>query len=54
MDAKKVAMKGYRGLMTGKILVIPGLKNWLLAESIRVSPRRVVTAVSRRLMDEVK
>jgi len=54
MDAKKVAMKGYGGLMAGKTLVIPGLKNWLLAESIRVSPRKVVTAVSRRLMDAVK
>lgn len=54
MDAKSVALKGYRGLMAGKTLVIPGLKNWLLAESLRVSPRKLVTAISRRLMDEVK
>jgi uncharacterized protein len=54
MDAKRVALKGYRGLMAGKTLVIPGLKNWLLAESLRVSPRKLVTAISRRLMDEVK
>jgi short-subunit dehydrogenase len=54
MDAKTVALKGYRGLMAGKTLVIPGLKNWLLAESQRVSPRKLVTAISRRLMDEVK
>src|SRR5882724_11558985 len=54
MDAKTVARKGYRGLMAGKTLVIPGLKNWLLAESLRISPRKVVTAVSRRLMDEVE
>ena len=54
MDAKTVALKGYRGLMTGKTLVIPGLKNWLLTESLRVSPRKLVTAISRRLMDEVK
>ena len=53
MDAKTVALKGYRGLMSGKTLVIPGLRNWLLTESLRVSPRKVVTAVSRRLMDEV-
>ena len=49
-----VALKGYRGLMAGKTLVIPGLRNWLLAESLRVSPRKLVTAISRRLMDEVK
>jgi uncharacterized protein len=54
MDAKTVALKGYRGMMAGKTLVIPGLRNWLLAESLRVSPRKVVTAVSRRLMDEVE
>jgi short-subunit dehydrogenase len=54
MDAKTVARKGYRGLMAGKTLVIPGLKNWLLMESLRVSPRRLVTAISRRLMDQVK
>lgn len=54
MDAKTVALKGYRGLMAGKTLVIPGLRNWLLAESLRVSPRKLVTAISRRLMDEVR
>jgi short-subunit dehydrogenase len=54
MDAKTVARKGYRGLMAGKTLVIPGLKNWWLMESLRVSPRRLVTAISRRLMDQVK
>jgi short-subunit dehydrogenase len=54
MNAKTVALKGYRGLMAGKTLVIPGLKNWLLAESLRISPRKLVTAISRRLMDEVE
>jgi uncharacterized protein len=54
MDAKTVALKGYRGLMAGKTLVIPGLRNWLVTESLRISPRKVVTAVSRRLMDEVE
>jgi short-subunit dehydrogenase len=54
MDAKTVALKGYHGLMSGKTLVIPGLQNWLLTESLRISPRKVVTAVSRKLMDEVK
>lgn len=54
MDAKTVALKGYRGLMSGKTLVIPGLRNWLVTESLRISPRKVVTAVSRRLMDGVE
>src|SRR6266404_5340609 len=51
MDAKAVARDGYRGLMKGKSLVISGLGNWLLAESLRVSPRRLVTAISRRLIE---
>ena len=54
MEAKAVALAGYHGLMKGKTLVIPGLRNWLLAESVRISPRKLVTAVSRRMMDEVK
>jgi short-subunit dehydrogenase len=51
MDAKAVARDGYRGLMKGKSLVISGFGNWLLAESLRISPRRLVTAVSRRLIE---
>src|SRR5690242_11202029 len=50
MDAKTVARDGYRGLMAGKTLVISGFRNWLLAESLRVSPRKLVTAVSRKLL----
>ena len=51
MDAKAVARDGYRGLVKGKSLVISGFGNWLLAESLRISPRRVVTAISRRLIE---
>jgi len=46
-----VARDGFRGLMNGKPLVISGLRNWLLAESLRVTPRRLVTAVSRKLLE---
>jgi short-subunit dehydrogenase len=51
MSAKTVAQDGYRALRKSKPLVISGLRNWLLAESLRISPRRVVTAVSRRLIE---
>jgi len=47
MTAKAVARVGYRALMKGKTLVIAGLMNRLLAESVRISPRKAVTAVSR-------
>jgi uncharacterized protein len=52
MDAKTVARDGYRGLMAGKTLVISGFRNWLLAESLRFSPRKLVTAISRKVLDK--
>jgi len=52
MDAKRVAQDGYRGLMAGKTLVISGFRNWLIAESVRFSPRKLVTAVSRKILDK--
>jgi short-subunit dehydrogenase len=54
MDAKTVARAGYRGLLKGKTLVIPGFRNWLVAESIRVSPRKMATAVSRWVSERVE
>jgi uncharacterized protein len=54
MDAKTVARDGYRGLMAGKTLVISGFRNWLLAESLRISPRKLVTAVSRKILDKAE
>jgi uncharacterized protein len=53
MDATTVARDGYRGLMAGKTLVISGTRNWLVAESVRFAPRRVVTAISRWIAEEV-
>jgi hypothetical protein len=51
MDARTVADDGYRALMAGKPVVISGFKNWLLAQSVRFSPRRMVTAVARALQE---
>src|SRR5882757_6345836 len=51
MDARTVAEDGYRALMVGKPVVISGFKNWLLAQSVRISPRRMVTAVARKLQE---
>src|SRR5215470_4388431 len=51
MDARTVAEDGYRGLMAGKPVVISGFKNWLVAQSVRFSPRRLVVAVARKLQE---
>ena len=52
MDARTVAEDGYRALMAGKPVVISGFKNWLLAQSIRFSPRRLATAIARKIQEE--
>jgi len=53
MKSEDVARVGYRSMMKGRTTVIPGLKNLLLAESVRVSPRKVVTAVARYVQERV-
>ena len=54
MDAQTVAADGYRALMSGKTLAISGFKNWLVAESVRFAPRKMVTALSRWVAEPVK
>jgi len=51
MGAEAVAEAGYRGLMAGKRIVIPGVANRLLAQAYRVSPRRMTTAVVRKMQE---
>lgn len=52
MDARTVAEDGYRALVAGKPVVISGFKNWLVAQSVRFSPRRLVTAIARKTQEE--
>src|SRR5450755_2939942 len=52
MDAHTVAEDGYRALVAGKPVVISGFKNWLVAQSVRFSPRRLVTAIARKTQEE--
>ena len=54
MNAETVARDGYRGLMKGKTVVISGTHNWLVAESVRFAPRKMVTAVSRWIAEKVE
>jgi hypothetical protein len=54
MDAKTVAGDGYAALMAGKTLAISGFRNWLVAESVRFAPRKMVTAISRWVAEPAK
>lgn len=53
MDARTVGEAGYKAMIAGKPVVIPGVKNKLLAQSIRFSPRSVVTKIVRNLQEKV-
>ncbi len=50
-DAAAVAKAGYRGMMAGKDLVIPGFSNQALAFVIRFTPRRLLLWISRKLTE---
>ena len=45
MDPKRVARAGYRGMLAGRAIVIPGFLNNLFAYAVRASPRAIVTRV---------
>ncbi|UOY92044.1 SDR family oxidoreductase [Ectobacillus sp. JY-23] len=51
MDVKQVATIAYKEFQSGKTIVIPGLKNRILAGSIRFMPRKLVTAIVRRVQE---
>ena len=54
LDVKAVARAGYRGLMRGRRVVVPGLANKLLVQAERVTPRRLVVAITRRIQETRK
>jgi len=54
MSAEKVALDGYRAVMEGRTLAICGIHNWVVAQSSRFAPRKMVTAVSRWVAEKVQ
>jgi uncharacterized protein len=54
MNADKVALDGYRAVMEGRTLAISGVHNWLVAQSSRFAPRKMVTAVSRWVAEKIE
>lgn len=51
MNAADVAAAGYDGMMRGKRIVIPGIKNRVMAASVRFAPRRLVTKIVRKIQE---
>ncbi|MEH1767421.1 SDR family NAD(P)-dependent oxidoreductase [Nostoc sp.] len=52
MDARTVAEVGFRALMKGQTIVIPGLLNAILAKSVRFVPRNLVTKIVRNMQED--
>lgn len=51
MSARDVAAAGYRGLLAGKTIVIPGMRNALVARTVGLMPRGLVTKVVRGIQE---
>ena len=54
MSAAKVALDGYRAVMEGRTLAISGAHNWMVAQSTRFAPRKMVTAISRWVAEKIE
>lgn len=46
-----VARAGYEAMKRGNRIVIPGMRNWIMVQSVRVSPRRLVTMIVRKMQE---
>jgi short-subunit dehydrogenase len=49
MDAKTVAVEGYRAMKRGRTLVVPGVPNRLVAQAVRITPRAWIPPIVRRI-----
>jgi short-subunit dehydrogenase len=54
MDARTVAEVGYRGLMRGKRVVIPGMTNKITSALAKRLPVALTTAIVRRIHEGVE
>jgi short-subunit dehydrogenase len=52
VDVQEVARVGYEAMMRGKRVVIPGWKNRMGMQLLRISPRSAVTKIVRRLQEK--
>jgi len=52
MDASIVAKIAYQGLMKGKTIIIPNLRDRILIEGIRLVPRSIVSHIVRYLQEK--
>lgn len=52
ISSRKVAEFGYKAMMKGKSVVIPGLKNMIMATSVRFFPRNIIVRAARKIQEK--
>lgn len=50
----EVAEYGYKAMMNGEIVAIHGTMNWLMAQSIRFTPRKLATTIVRAMSEKAR
>jgi uncharacterized protein len=53
-SAKEVAEYGYKAMMKGQVVAIHGFMNWIMANSVRFTPRAIVVKMTRLIQDKSK
>jgi uncharacterized protein len=53
-SAKEVAEYGYTSMMNGKTVAIHGMMNYIMANSVRFTPRAMVVKLTRLIQDKAK
>jgi len=48
----EVALFGYKAMMKNKMTVIHGLMNYLMANAVRLAPRKLVVAIARKVQGD--
>ena len=48
-SSEQVGVAGYRAMQRGQRVYIPGFMNWVMAQSVRFTPRSVVTMMVKQL-----
>lgn len=51
--SEEVAAAGYRAMQRGQRVFVPGFMNWVIAQSVRFTPRRMVTTLVKQLSKPV-
>lgn len=52
MDVKDVARAGFDGLMKGKTVIIPGIRNKIMVFLVRLLPRNLVTRIVKQAQEK--